>query len=228
MATDTVVQTDDDRPIVFRTTSSDVYGRTVEEGSLWLRTSEFFRRVEDQARSDLGEGINATILGVPLRFKPPRGSKILIQGEGKIGQVIVPHYILSLHGAGISPEQRMLFGGCTFGIKCIAKLSAEILYRSSNIVKVTGYRFGQVAYHHTALVRSHTSTGAAIGLGGNPPEYLRSINTDVLRKDPVSPFIAQDEWRIVIFTEGVYKDDPNVPLEINVDPGHFYDYRSVA
>lgn len=225
---DRVIQTDHDRPIVFRTTNAEVYKRAVEEGSLWLRSSDFYRRLEDRARCDVGEGVNATTLGVPLKFKPPRGSTISISGDGRIGQMIVPHYILSLHGAGISAQQRELFGGYTFGIRCISRLSAEILYGASRSIKVAGYRFGQISYQRTALTRSFSCIGAAIGLGGNPPEYLGSINTDVLRKDPVNPFIEQDEWRIVVFTDGIHKDDPDAPLEIRVDPNHFYEYQGVA
>jgi hypothetical protein len=57
-----------------------------------------------------------------------------------------------------------------------------------------------------------------------PPLYLDPLNTDVLRKQPIRPFIEQDEWRIVIFTEGYLNDDPHAPLQIQVDPSHFYPY----
>lgn len=224
MAQECTIKADYDRPIIFRTTSSEVHKKTIETGSIWLRSSEYYRGIEHKVRKDLGEGINATRTEIPLRFKPRRGPQISIQGTGTIGQAIVPHYIMSLHGAGISAEQQQIFGGFTFGLNCISRLSAEILYRVSKIIDVTGYRFGQISYQQTALVRSHSGPGAAIGLGGAPPEYLRSINTDVLRKDPVSPFIEQDEWRIVVFTEDFYKDDPNAPLEIHVEPSHFYEY----
>ena len=39
------------------------------------------------------------------------------------------------------------------------------------------------------------------------------------------PFIEQDEWRIVIFTEGYLEGDPMAALKINVEPSHFYAYR---
>ena len=65
---------------------------------------------------------------------------------------------------------------------------------------------------------------AAIKLDGNPAVAIKSINTDVLRKEPVEPFIFQDEWRIAIFSSGYLNDDPNEPLKINVDPNNFYEY----
>jgi hypothetical protein len=74
-------------------------------------------------------------------------------------------------------------------------------------------------------VQSHSSDGAAaIDLSGDGPLFLKSINTSVLRKEPVLPFIEQDEWRIVVFTDGYLNNDPLTPPDINVDPGHFYDY----
>ncbi len=62
-------------------------------------------------------------------------------------------------------------------------------------------------------------------IGGNPPVYLNPLNTDVLRKRPIVPFIEQDEWRIVILTNGYLGDDPNAPLQLNVDPSNFYAYQ---
>jgi hypothetical protein len=79
-------------------------------------------------------------------------------------------------------------------------------------------------YQYTALTQSNQPQGAAISIGGEPNVYLKSINTDVLRKEPVQPFIEQDEWRIVVFTNGYYKNDPMEPLDIFVEPSHFYEY----
>jgi hypothetical protein len=53
---------------------------------------------------------------------------------------------------------------------------------------------------------------------------VRSVDTDVLRKDPVAPFIYQDEWRIAIFPIKYLKDDASTPLELNVSPGQFFEY----
>lgn len=214
-----------DEPILFRTARQDVYEATLATGSLWLMSDQYFREVEDQARSDLSEGVNASTTIVPIWLKPENGPDFQIQGPGHVGQQIRPHYILSMHGSGISAEQLHAFGGCTFGIGSITKLSAEMLYRCSLILKSTGYRFGQVYYQQATLAQSHKSNGAsAIQIGGVPPVYLNPLNTDVLRKQPVAPFIEQDEWRIVVFTEGYLDNDPKVPLQINVAPSHFYPY----
>lgn len=103
-------------------------------------------------------------------------------------------------------------------------MAAHILYQVSKKITVTNYQFGQVAYQYTALTQSNQPQGAAISIGGEPNVYLKSINTDVLRKEPVQPFIEQDEWRIVVFTNGYYKNDPMEPLDIFVEPSHFYEY----
>jgi hypothetical protein len=94
------------------------------------------------------------------------------------------------------------------------------------MLKCVGYRYGAVYYQYAALALSHHQIGSsAMSLGGAPPVYLNPLSTDVLRKQPVMPFIEQDEWRIVIFTEGYLEDDPTAPLRINVDPSHFYAYQ---
>ncbi len=68
---------------------------------------------------------------------------------------------------------------------------------------VIGYRFGQVTYQHAALARMVHPVGApAITINGNPSTHISLINTDILRKRPVHPFIYQDEWRIAIYTDG--------------------------
>lgn len=218
------IRTELDRPILFRTVDADVYERSVQEGSLWLRSSHYYRNLEDLARADRLEGVGGTKTHIPLRFKYESSPELTIQGPGIIGQEIVPHYILSLHGTAVSEECRRSFGGYTFGVKCIAKLAAEVLYQASRQLGVLGYRFGAVSYQHTALCVSHSSQGAAIGFGGNPPIALKSVDSDVLRKEPAEPFIGQDEWRIVVFPTSYVNGDPNDPLKIAVSPDHFYEY----
>ncbi|ABL64341.1 hypothetical protein [Chlorobium phaeobacteroides] len=220
--------TEFDRPIVFRTVNAEVYESTINSGSIWLRSSDYYVYLEDKARCDKSEGANGTKTLLPLCFHPEGGTKQIYYGDGIIGQKISPHYIFSMHGSSVSECVRKDFGEFTFGIKCISRLSAEILYEASKYLNVTGYRFGQVSYQYTALCRSLHSHGAAVGLGGNLPEFLQSINTDVLRKDPVLPFIEQDEWRIVIFTNSLIKNDYNEPLKLIVNPNNFYEYKSSA
>jgi hypothetical protein len=212
-------------PIIFRTTSRAVYEASVTAGSLWLRSDEYFRQVEDKARKDRSEGINSGASVVPLLVQAPNGVQLQIQGPGYIGQQIRPHYILSMHGSSISEEQLLAFGGCTFGIRSLAKLAAEILYRCSLFLKTTSYRYGQVFYQHAALSQlHHPAGGAAIQVCESPPVYLNPINTDVLRKLPLKPFIEQDEWRIAVFTDGYLNGEPIAPSQINVSPDHFYAY----
>lgn len=218
------IQTAYDRPVIFRTVGESVYSSSISDGSIWLRSSQYYRNIEDAARKDVSEGVNGTRTSFPLRFNAEGGPAITLEGTGSVGCEIIPHYIFSMHGAGISEEIRNSFGNYTFGIKCILKLSAEILYQASKQITVTGYRYGQVSYQHTALTISQHSNTAAINIGDEPPEYIKSINTDVLRKDPVEPFIRQDEWRIAIFSPDIVGNDPNMPLKINVDPDHFFEY----
>jgi hypothetical protein len=218
------IETKFDRPIIFRTVDKTVYDSTITNGSLWLRSSHYYRNIEDQTRADKSEGINGTKCSFPLNFKPLSAQAISIQGNGTIGTEIIPHYIISMHGSSILDSVRNEFGGFTMGVKCLADLSAEILYQVSQQLPVHSYRFGQVAYQRTALCMSYNFSSTAIKLDGKPSVAIKSINTDVLRKDPVEPFIQQDEWRIAIFTNGYLNDDPNAPLKINVDPNHFYEY----
>jgi len=210
--------------MIFRTVSETVYKSSIETGSIWLRSSHYYRNIEDEARADKSEGVNGTKSLFPLNFKPKSAQALSLQGGGSIGCEIVPHYIMSMHGTSIADHVRKEFGGRTMGIRCIADLSAEVLFQVSKQVSVTGYRFGQVAYQYTSLSMSNNMSGAAIALDGNPPVAIKSINTDVLRKEPVQPFILQDEWRITIFISGYLNNDPNEPLKINVDPSHFYEY----
>lgn len=217
---------DIDEPILFRTTSNDVYKTTIETGSLWLRSGQYFRELEDKVRSDKNEGVNIGKITFPLSFKVQDGLNINIEGKGIIGQEIRPHYILSLHGSSISATQLRSFGENTFGIRSLSKLSAEVLLESSKILKNCSCRYGAIAYQYSAFALSHNPIGgSAMKLRGEPPLYLNPAHTDILRKEPVVPFTEQDEWRIAIFTEKHLNDDPNVPLKINVNPGNFYPYE---
>ena len=218
------LKTELDRPIIFRTVGKDIYQSSLREGSVWLRSSHYYRNIEDHSRRDLLEGINGTKSHIPLCFKVESDPELRLDGPGSVGCEINPHYIMSMHGAAISDDCRREFGGCTFGIKCIAKLSAEVLYQASKQLNIHSYRFGQVAYQYTALSMSYNHTGSAIGLGGNPVVSVRSLDTDVLRKEPVAPFIHQDEWRIAIFPTRYLDDDSSKPLKLNVSPDHFFDY----
>ena len=219
-----IIRTEIDQPILFRTVGKDVYEHSIRDGSLWLRTSDYYRNLEDLARADRLEGVGGTKTHIPLRFKGENSSELTIQGSGTVGRVIVPHYILSLHGTAISDECQHSFGGYTFGVKSITRLAAEVLYKASKQLNVHAYRFGPVSYQNTALCISHGHQGAAVAFGGNPPLGLGSIDTDVLRKEPVEPFISQDEWRIVIFPSSYMNDDPDEPLKINVSPDLFFEY----
>lgn len=218
-----------DEPILFRSTTADAYKATLEAGSIWLRSDQYFREIEDKARQDKLEGVNAGKTTVPLRLTPAGGPIVNVCGSGHIGQQIVPHYILSMHGSSIAEAQRISFGGHTFGIKSISRLSAEILYRSSQVLRCNGFRYGAVYYQYTALAQSFSQKGgSAICLGGAPPIHLNPVNTEVLRKEPVLPFILQDEWRIVIFVQEYLRADPAIPLQINVAAKHFYEYLHAA
>lgn len=218
------ISTDFDRPIVFRTVDPIVYRSSIEEGSIWLRSSNYYRKIEDEARKDTSEGINGTATLLPLHFQPKNGARIEVYGPGSVGCEIIDHYIVSLHGSSISQSVHRGFGGCTFGIKNLDRLSAEILFQVSKQYPVKGYRYGQVAYQNTALSLSLHPDTSSMCLNGEPNEYVRSINTDVLRKSPVLPFIEQDEWRIVVFIENSKNLDPMEPIKINVGKDNFYEY----
>lgn len=219
-----LVSTEFDRAIVFRTVDEEVYWSSVNDGSIWLRSSTYYRKIEDKARQDRSEGINGSSMLLPLRFQANGGAQILMEGPGSVGCEIVEHYIISLHGASISKAVHEGFGGCTFGVKNLDRLSAEVLYQVSKQYPANGYRYGAVSYQNTALSLSMNPDNSAVCLNGSPSQYVKSINTDVLRKAPISPFIEQDEWRIVIFLENTGKVDPMEPIKINVDPSNFYEY----
>lgn len=215
-------------PAIFRTCSEVVYRAALEHGSLWLRTGEYYRGIEDAKRKDGLEGISAGRSGFPVCFRAPNGSNLLLRGDGKghVGQAIIPHYIASFHGASISEDQWRDFGGWTFGVRDFRKLAQEIYVKAGGITPCHKYRFGPVSYRYTALAHFLTKPpgGPAIALGGSPPSWVNVTDTDVLRKHPVAPFIDQDEWRIAVFPNEYISDDANEPLRINVDPGHFFPY----
>lgn len=221
---DSSIKTKLDRPIIFRTCSKEVYESTLATGSIWLHSSHYYRKTEDITRKDQSEGINGTSTLFPLRFAPESAQPMTLEGAGTIGQEIILHYLMSMHGTGITEAIRKEFGGYTLGIRCIADLAADIMYQASRQITIHGYRYGQVAYQRTALAMSYEPFGSAIQLSGTPSVYVKSINTDVLRKDPTEPFISQDEWRIAIFPAQYLNGDWREPLKIQVDPIHFYPY----
>jgi hypothetical protein len=226
---DSYIQSQMDCPIIFRTLPENVYKLTLDDGSIWLRSEKYYQDIEDTVRRDPSEGINGAKTLFPLHFKPPNAHQTSIEGTGKIGQAIVPHYIMSLHGTSITERERERFGGHTVGIRNLVALMFDVVYSVSKKISISSYRYGQVDYKYTSLMQSHSVYGSAISLSGEPPVYLKSINTDVLRKDPVLPFIEQDEWRIVVITGGsggYLNNDPMEPLKINVDPDHFYEYST--
>lgn len=211
-------------PILFRTASKGVAQSTLDTGSLWLRSAEYYQAIEDDARVDTSEGINGGRPNVPLKFNV-NGTQLSIQGPGYISQSILPHYIASFHGTSIPETIRQEFGGVTFGVKCFSRLSAEVLYKVSLEVEARGYCYGQVYYQYSALALSNSVIGgAAKKIADAPPIFLNPLNTDVLRKRPLEPFISQDEWRIVVMVDSYINDDPIAPLKINVDKNHFYPY----
>lgn len=209
------------QPILFRTTTAEVCDATLETGSLWLRSAEYYQRIEDQARKDNAEGLNASRGTVPLQV-----GNLTVYGDGLIGQTILPHYILSLHGTSISKEQVRGFGSHTFGVKNAFKLTMEVIHEVSKVLDCTGFRFGQVAYQYTALMETASPLGGApIQFGDNPSRYLTVHSSDALRKLPIDPFIQQDEWRVVLFTNGYVDNDPAAPLRLSVRKSHFYPYK---
>ena len=119
------IQTELGEPILFRTTGKQVYESTLATGSIWLRSDTYYRDLEDKVRNDASEGANPGTTSVPLRIAPPNGPEFNIQGPGHVGQLMVPHYLVSLHGSSIAPSEREAFGGYTFGIRSLSRLSAE-------------------------------------------------------------------------------------------------------
>ncbi len=219
MTSATEILADLEQPILFRTSGAAVYRAALETGSLWLRSAAYYQAIEDRARQDSAEGFNASRTTVPLRV-----GNLSMFGDGLIGQTIRPHYILSLHGTSISRGQLQAFGGHTFGVKNLFKLTMEIFHETSKVIDCSGFRYGAVSYQHTALMQTASPIGGApVQLADN--RYLNVASSDVLRKLPIEPFIQQDEWRIVLFTNGYLDSDPNAPLRINVQKSHFYPFQ---
>lgn len=158
------IQTKLDRPIIFRTMNKTVYNSTLSNGSIWLRSSHYYRSIENNTRADISEGINSTLCRFPLHFKPKSAQALSLQGNGSIGTEIVPHYIISMHGTSITDKVREEFGGFTMGVKCIADLSSEVIFQVSKQLPVTSYIFGQVKYQRTALTMSYNLSSAPLTL----------------------------------------------------------------
>ncbi len=213
-------------PILFRTTNHFVHDNTLATGELWLRSGEYYQNLEDKIRNDELEGVNGSRTTIPIAVDH-NGIPMHIMGGGIVGQSIRPHYILSLHGTSISEQQRASFGGHTFGVKAVSKLIAELYFRASKQISCSGYRAGPVSYRFINLTLSRNAAGVAIAVGDAGSNVgLGAIETDVLIKRPIAPFIEQDEWRIVLFTDGYVDSNPNEPLKLKVDPGHFYPYMT--
>jgi hypothetical protein len=219
------IEAETDEPILFRTTGEAVCKSTLHAGSLWLRSDKYYRDLEDQIRNDAAEGVSSGTTALPVQFQQKNGVQIRVEGKGNVGRLLGPHYIVSLHGTSISESQRAAFGGHTFGVRSLFRLSAEVLCEASRQIKCTAYRHGPVRYHYAALAHSNRSVGGpAIQFDHDPPRYLNPLDADALRKRPIQPFIEQDEWRIVVFTDGYLDGDPTLPLKVNVSPSHFYPY----
>lgn len=221
------INADFGQPFLFRTTIQKYYQSTLTTGTLCLHSSEYFRETEDRDRCDANEGANMGILTLPQRVKYEGYAGYDAIG-GSVGQIIVPHYILSLHGMSISLEQHEKFGGHTFGIKNFEKLAFDIHHEVKKQIKSDRFRKGAVCYRHTTITCSEFPDGGAIGelssVSGGKSIYIHPLSTDVLRKSPVKPFIEQDEWRIVVFTDGYLNNNSKCDLLIQVDPSHFYEY----
>lgn len=219
------IKSDIEQPVIFLTVDKEVYESTTRTGSIWLRSCEYYQNIENLARKDGLEGSNGTKALFQLYFKPENAVSLRYKGAGIIGCSIVPHYIFSMHGTSITNKWRAKLGGYTFGIRSVSELAADIAEQvKKQIVVLRQPRYGPVHYQYTPLTMSHDLNNAAIVLNGNPGVAIKSIDTDVLRKLPVEPFIQHDEWRIVIFTSGYLGGDAHAPLKINLDPNHFYEY----
>jgi hypothetical protein len=234
------VQSDLDQPIVFRTTTESVYRSTIENGEIWLRSDEYFRKLEDKARNDVLESMSAAKHQMPLALQAPSDPPLNIEGDGHmnlegdghmnlegdghIAEQLGPHYILSLHGSSIAEPIRAEFGGFTFGVKNIDLLARHIFEECRKLIVCNQWSWDQIRYQHSALRISEDDKGAPIQFGHNPSRCLRIFHPNAFKKRPVPPFIHQDEWRIVIWTSGYVKDDPNEPLKVRVPPSLFYRY----
>lgn len=219
---------DRDHPILFRTVNEFVFKSTLETGSVWLRSDQYYRRIEDKVRQDSAEGLNGGLTALPLRLSLDRpGSEATFQGGGKIGQFLPPHYILSLHGSSISPGQHASFGGFTLGVKSIIRLAEDIYEKAKKVIGEHQWFCGHVAYQRAALMLTVDSRAPVI-YGLDAPLAIAVYRPAIMRKDPVWPFIEQDEWRIVLFPEQYLDNDPDTPIRLTVDPNHFYPYLQPA
>lgn len=222
---DEYIKSNFEEPLLFRTCEKLVYDNAINDGSLWLRSAHYYRSKEtDIARRDGSEGVNFTPHTFPLKFNKKECTIASIEGDGSIGCEIIKCYILSLHGTGIRSDVKRDFGDHTFGIKSLYKLSNDILYQAQKQVDLIAHRYGQVAYQYTPLTLSKNPNSTAIALSNNV--FLKSQNTEILRKAPVPPFIYQDEWRVAIFVKDYIDSDEQAILKINVDPECFFGYST--
>lgn len=208
--------------MLFRTCEKIAYDAATKEGSLWLRSSHYYRGIEnDLARVDGSEGVNFAPCNFPLKFDR-RHTPLSTFSGGSIGCEIIPCYIFSLHGTGIREDIRREFGGFMFGIRSIYKLVHDILHQAQKQIDVVGHRYGQVSYQYTPLTLSRNPNSVALALSENL--FLKSQNAEILRKAPIEPFIYQDEWRVALFVNEYINNDASEILKLNVSTEHFYDY----
>jgi hypothetical protein len=218
----TSVQSDLELPLVFRTTTEKVYRSTTDTGEIWLRSDEYFRKFEDKVRNDELESLSAGKHRFPLRL--PSGPLQQIEGDGHLAESLAPHYILSLHGTSIAEPIRQEFGGFTFGVTSIDLLARHVFSECSKRISCHQWNWNQVVYQHSALRISADEKGAPFQFANDPSRCLRIYNPHAFKKRPVYPFTEQDEWRIVIWTNGYLNEDPNAPFKVRVPPSLFYRY----
>jgi hypothetical protein len=223
-----LIQSDLDRPVLFRTTTESVYRSTTDNGEIWLRADEYFRRLEDKVRNDELESASAGKHQFPLNLNPPSSHAVHLTGNGHIAESPKPHYILSLHGTSIVEETRKGFGGFTFGIRNIDLLARHIFEECRKQITCNQWNWDQVRYQHSALRISEDGKGAAIQFGDGQSRALRVFDVSPFRKRPIPPFTQQDEWRIVMWSEGYLKGDSKEPLIVRVPPSLFYRYLEAA
>lgn len=219
------LETDLDQPILFRTCDQVPYDAALSSGSLWLRSDRYYRDLEDEARNDRHESTSSGSTRVPLRMPTAGGGSITIQGPGTLGVLPTPHYMLCLHGSSISEAALSGFGGRTLGIRNVARLAPEIFDECSKQIPCSSWQWTQVAYAHSAMMVTEAPGGAPIRCLRNEKEVsITPIAPTPFRKRPVLPFIEQDEWRIVIYTEGYLPGPIDEPLRINVSASQFFAY----
>lgn len=218
------VQSDLDQPIVFRTATENAYRSTTETGEIWLRSDEYFRKLEDKVRNDELESLSAGKHQLPYSLVAPNSPHIHLEGDGNIAESLLPHYILSLHGTSITESIRKEFGGFTFGVKNIGLLAQHIFEECRKQITCHQWNWDQIRYQHSALRISEDDKGAPIKFGECPSRCLRIYQPHAFKKRPILPFVQQDEWRIVIWTEGYLKGNPTEPLIVRVPPSLFYRY----